>query len=275
VVDRAGHLPPTARAELIATLSRYADAARDLGATRIAFLGTEPLRGAANAGRVVAEVEAAIGAPLHALGPQEEARLTLVGVTGGMPLVADMLIADIGGGSTQLLLAERGRPIRTHGIRLGASRLTDALVAHDPPTVAEQACLRSEADEALASAPDSAPLVGVLVGGTGSNLAKVAGLDTAHRALTASKVAGLALAVASQPAEVAAASYGIRPERARVLPAGAALVTALLARYGLPGVLIREEGVREGAVLAIARAGIGWRDQIGSLAQGWESRQET
>jgi exopolyphosphatase/guanosine-5'-triphosphate,3'-diphosphate pyrophosphatase len=269
VVDRMGYLPAPTRAELVAALSRYAGSARELGASQIAFLGTEPLRVAANAARVVAEVEAATGVPLHVLGHQEEARLTLLGVTGGVPLEVDMLIADVGGGSTQLLLAERGRPVRAHGIRLGASRLTDALVSHDPPTAGELACLRSEADEAFAAAPDAAPLVGVLVGGTGSNLAKVAGPDALHRALSGSRIADLVLAVCAHPAERAAAQFGIRPERARVLPAGAALVAALLARYRLPGVLVREEGVREGAVLAIARAGIGWRDQVERLAHGW------
>jgi exopolyphosphatase / guanosine-5'-triphosphate,3'-diphosphate pyrophosphatase len=269
IVDRQGCLPAPARAQLLATLARYAASARELGAERLAFLGTEPLRVAANALRVVAEVEAATGVPLHVLGHQEEARLTLLGVTGGVPLEVDMLIADIGGGSTQLLLVSRGRPIRVHAIRLGASRLTDALVAHDPPTAAELACLRSEADEAFAGSPDADPQVGVLVGGSGSNLAKVAGPEAHNRAVTAVQVASLAVAFGAQPAADTAARFGIRPERARVLPAGAALVAALMARYQLPGVLVREEGIREGAVLAIARAGTGWRDQVERLAQGW------
>jgi exopolyphosphatase/guanosine-5'-triphosphate,3'-diphosphate pyrophosphatase len=269
VVDREGFLPAPTRASLVATLAGYARAARELGAERIAFLGTEPLRVAANAARVVAEVEAATGVPVHVLGPREEARLTLLGVTGGAPLEVDMLIADIGGGSTQVLLARRGRAIEVQAIRLGASRLTDLLVDHDPPTAAEQALLRAEADEAFAAAPDAAPRVGVLVGGTGSNLAKVAGPDARHRSLTAGQVAAIALAVSTHPAEQAASLYGIRPERARVLPAGAALVAAMLARYGLPGVLVREEGVREGAVLAMARMGSCWRDQLERLARGW------
>ena len=271
VVDRTGYIPGPVRAELVVTLSRYAASARELGASRIAFIGTEPLRVAANAATVVAEVEAATGVPLHVLGPQEEARLTLLGVTGGLPLEVSMLIADIGGGSTQLLLAERGATIRTHSIRLGASRLTDAIVAHDPPTVAELACLRSEADEAVATAPDAQPLVGVLVGGTGSNLPKVAGLDGGRRALTAGQVADLMLAVCARPAVETAAQFGIRPERARVLPAGATLVGAILARYRLPGMIIREEGVREGAALAIAHGGASWRDELGRLAQGWNA----
>ncbi|MCU0483376.1 MAG: hypothetical protein MUC54_03765 [Chloroflexi bacterium] len=269
VVDRAGYLPASTRAQLVATLAGYARTARELGAGRIAFLGTEPLRAAANAARVVAEVEAATGVPVHVLGPREEARLTLLGVTGGVPLEVDMLIADVGGGSTQLLLARQGRAIEVHAIRLGASRLTDALVDHDPPTAAELALLRVEADEAFAGAPDAAPRVGVLVGGTGSNLAKVAGPDARHRSLTAGQIVDLALAVSAHPAEPAASMFGIRPERARVLPAGAALVAAMLARYGLPGVLVREEGVREGAVLAMARAGSCWRDQLERLAHGW------
>lgn len=269
VVDRGGYLPAPARAELVATLARYADAARELGATEIVFLGTEPLRVAADAARVVAEVEAATGVPLHVLGHQEEARLTLLGVTGGAPLEVDMLIADVGGGSTELVLAGPAGNVRAHGLALGASRLTDAHVAHDPPTADELASLRIGAERALAAVPAGAPRVGVLVGGTGSNLAKVAGLDAPYRTLTADRIAELVEVVCAHPAEQAAARFGIRAARARVLPAGAAIVAALLVRYHLPGVLVREEGVREGAVLAVARAGRAWRDRLEQLAHGW------
>ena len=269
VVDREGFLPAAARAGLVATLGRYADAARELGALEIAFIGTEPMRIAADAARIVAEVEGATGVPLHVLGHEEEGRLSLLGVTAGAPLEVELLVADIGGGSTELVFAGPAGPVRTHGLSLGAARLTELLVSHDPPTPGELDTLRREADRVLAAAPDGAPRIGVLVGGTGSNLAKVAGPDAPRRALTGDVLAALVAAVCDAPAEEVAARLGIRSTRARVLPAGAAIVAALAARYRLPGLLVRDEGIREGAVLALARAGRGWRDRLDRLAHGW------
>jgi exopolyphosphatase/pppGpp-phosphohydrolase len=68
----------------------------------------------------------------------------------------------------------------------------------------------------------------------------------------------------------AAARHLIRPERARILPAGAIIVDAILERYGIDRLRVSEEGMREGAVLAAARAGATWRDQLPALVRGWE-----
>src|SRR6185312_11294649 len=62
-VDDRAHLGPDARSQLADVLGRYASTARDLGASRITLLGTEPLRRAADGARIVAEVERRAGVP--------------------------------------------------------------------------------------------------------------------------------------------------------------------------------------------------------------------
>jgi exopolyphosphatase/pppGpp-phosphohydrolase len=75
--------------------------------------------------------------------------------------------------------------------------------------------------------------------------------------------------LATETAEEAAAHHGTSVKRARMLPAGAAILEALLERYDLDELIVSDAGVREGAILAVAHAGAAWRDQLPWLAHGW------
>ena len=81
-----GLLGPDARAELATAVAGYVATARDHGASRITVIGTEPIRRAADAPAIVAEVGRVAGVPLHVLTHEEEAYLTVIGVTEGRPL---------------------------------------------------------------------------------------------------------------------------------------------------------------------------------------------
>src|SRR4029077_3261038 len=117
----------------VAALVRYADTARRLGATDVTFIGTEPIRRAVDAPSIVFEVGAATGAPLHVVTHEEEAYLTLLGVTEGRPVTHELLVVDVGGGSTEFCMVGAGGSPSASGLRLGSSRLTDEHVTHDPP----------------------------------------------------------------------------------------------------------------------------------------------
>src|SRR3954468_20106373 len=82
-VDLEGRLGPVRRAELLAVLARYVETSRQLGAADVTLLGTEPMRRAADADRIVDEVLRTASETLHILSHEEEAFLTLIGVTGG------------------------------------------------------------------------------------------------------------------------------------------------------------------------------------------------
>ena len=269
VVDATGLILADARGPLIATLVTYAAAARGLGAERIAFVGTEPLRRAADARAVVVAVEGATGVPLHVVDHREEGLLTLLGATSGRAVQAELLLVDIGGGSTQIVLAGPSRRARATGLRVGGARLTEAHVTHDPPTPGEIAALRAAASAALRAAPDAAPAEIVIVGGTASNLLKIVPGALHDRYLTPERLAEAFETLCAASAADVAARFAIRPQRARILAAGAALLEAILARYGVRRATASEEGIREGTVLALGRAGAAWRDRLEALAHGW------
>jgi exopolyphosphatase/guanosine-5'-triphosphate,3'-diphosphate pyrophosphatase len=268
-VAEHGYLGRAARADLAATLERFAETARSLGATGITFLGTEPIRRAADSRYVVGDAEAIDGALLHVLSHEEEAYLTIIGVTEGQPVTHETLVVDVGGGSSEFCVVDPVHAPRAAGIRLGSAGLTDRYSTADPPTASDVAAMRDAASEAVKAAPAADPTEVVAVGGTASNLVKVLADAILDRTLTRERIAAIQALLATEPAAEAAARYAINPIRARILPAGAAIVDAILERYGVDEIRVSEAGLREGAILAAAHGGREWRDRLPELAHGW------
>jgi exopolyphosphatase/guanosine-5'-triphosphate,3'-diphosphate pyrophosphatase len=268
-VEAQGKLGKAGRRTLVDVLDGYATLARGSGAADITFVGTEPLRRLADASRIAYKVFRSSGVPLHVLSHEEEAFLVLIGVTEGRPVEHDLLVVDVGGGSSELVFVGREQRAIAAGLRLGATRLTRHLVTGDPLDHRELAALRAAARDALEGAPSFRPAEVVLVGGPASNLLKVVPDGLASRRLTPGDLEAAFRLVVTDPSDVIAARHGLRPARARILGAGAAIVEAIIARYGVTAVRVADGGIREGTVLAVAHAGTAWRDQLERLAHGW------
>ena len=267
--DERGVLGAAGREELVDTLAGYAWTARTHNAADITFIATEPLRRLADAARIVQEVDAGTGVPVHVLRHEEEALLTLLGVTAGAPVERDLLVVDIGGGSSELAYVGPDRRAEVVGIKLGAAALTRRHVASDPPTPREWAALRSAAADALDAAPAWVPADIVLVGGTSTNLARALDGPLPQPSFRRRDLHELDRRLASTPADQIAADHGVRPARAALLPAGAAIVRAVGDRFGVEELIVVDSGIREGALIAVARAGPAWRDRLEPLAHGW------
>jgi hypothetical protein len=255
---------------LVADLARYVAIAKGLGAATVTIVGTEPLRRADDAATAVHEVTRRIGVPLHVLGHDEEGLLTLLGVTGGLPIDGELLVVDIGGGSSELVSVTASGAIHATGLQVGSARLTRSLARSDPPSLADLEAMRVEVARIVATAPAGLPTDIVAVGGTSSNLLRLLPATTIDRALTRRRIAVALAMLTVERSREAAVRHGLRPERARVLPAGAIIVDALLEHYGADRLRVSEEGIREGAILAAAAAGASWRDRLRTLAAGWE-----
>jgi len=272
-VDQAARLGSTRRSELVATLVAYVETARSLGASRVTLIATEPVRRAADAARIVAEVEAATRVPLHVVSHEEEAYLTLIGVTSGWPVTAETVVVDIGGGSSEFCAVGPGGRARAAGLRIGSARLTNRFVRSDPPTAAEIDAMRVAAEDALQDAPDAAPAELVVVGGTASNVAKLASVEWPLTTLTPALIAEVIRITTATPAAQVAAPFGINPRRVPILPAGAVILEALMRRYAVERIRVSDAGVREGAILVADHAGRAWRDRLADLAHGWRAER--
>ena len=131
--------------------------------------------------------------------------------------------------------------------------------------------MRAAAADVLRAAPDVAPTELIAVGGTASNLVKMLPESIADRMLTRERIAAIQTILGTQPAAATAVRFAINPVRARLLPAGGAIVDALLERYGAHAIRVSEAGLREGVILAVDHGGPCWRDRLPDLAHGWRT----
>jgi exopolyphosphatase / guanosine-5'-triphosphate,3'-diphosphate pyrophosphatase len=268
-VDARAHLGSEAREQLTQVLVRYAGTAADLGASTTTFMGTEPLRRAADSARTVDDVSRATGLPLQVLSHEEEAYLTVVGVTGGWPVEHETLVVDIGGGSSEFCVVAPGGSPQAAGLAIGSNRLSAGYVTSDPVSREAVDAMRATADEILVGALPSDPADLIVVGGAATNLLKVTSAGVADSILSRARIAEALDMLLSEPAGASAARFGINPKRAPLLPAGAVIVDALMRRYDVDEVRVSDASLREGAILAADHAGQAWRDRLPELAHGW------
>ncbi len=261
-VDAVGELGPAKRAELVVALERHARMARRLGAESIVFVGTEPIRRAVDALRTIDEVEWATGIRIEVLDHETEGFLTFIGVTRGRPHGRDLAVVDVGGGSSELVVARAGDRPEAIGLPIGAARLTQAVGPGNPPSWADLVGMRAVARDRLAGAPRLGGLELLAVGGTASNLLKLSSGGEAAGRLARGDLERIIGRLVGRPSGLVARRFGVTRSRARLLPAGATILTALLDQVGLEALQVSHAGIREGLATALVHHGPDWRDGL-------------
>src|SRR5919206_155837 len=118
--------------------------AEELGAARTLLVATSAVRDAENGEAFLGEIEWSYGFDTELLSGDEEAAMTLRGVTVGRELDPGTLLLDVGGGSTELTL-----PDFRVSLDVGSVRLTERFLPSDPPTADELATCRAAVRAAL------------------------------------------------------------------------------------------------------------------------------
>ena len=223
-------------------MSRYAAIAHAMGAWPFEVLATAAVRDASNGAAFVRELEARMpAARIRVLSGAEEAALAAAGVLCGFP-GADGLLADIGGGSLELVRLDTGGVRHAATVRLGVIRLAERA---DNDLVRARAI--AEAD--LAALPWLAEAAGrdlFLVGGAWRAMARVhmqhvnypLGI-VHHYTIDADAARALATLI------LEGARRGPR-RRAEDLPYAATVLRRLLRLSGARRAVFSANGIREG-----------------------------
>jgi exopolyphosphatase/guanosine-5'-triphosphate,3'-diphosphate pyrophosphatase len=220
-------------------------------------VGTEALRRAANADDFLRPAAEILGVPVEVIDGGREAALTFRATAQSFPAPTRagwLAVVDIGGGSTEIILAQQGTVRFETSLPLGSVRLTEGFIPGDPPTAPELAAADREIATQLVAVPfPAAPVVLCGVAGTVTTLAAMAQNLASY---DATKVHGWTLtsvALELQRHRLANATQpqremmvGLDPRRADVILAGAMILQALLRRSGAPGVLVSDRGIRWG-----------------------------
>lgn len=136
-LDRTGRIADEALERAFAAIDEYAALIRahDVPRDRIRFCATSATRDASNAEEFVAGVRERLGVEPEVVTGAEEAALAFDGAVRHLrtPPARPVLVVDIGGGSTELILGE-DRPEQAHSMDIGSVRLHERHLHGDPPT---------------------------------------------------------------------------------------------------------------------------------------------
>jgi len=257
------------RRRSLTVLRRFADTARSFRAGEVASVATSAVREARNGKEFLDETARETGLALRVIDGREEARLTLLGVRHGLRLgLRRVLAIDIGGGSTEFVLA-RGEVIE--GIvstGLGVVKLTEQYLGSDPPTVGELRSVKEVVGARIdrlrgeLSRPEEAQLVG-----TAGTVTTLAAIDLALANYDRQKVQGhrLGLArvvelldrLAALPLRERRGVPGLESGRADIILAGAAILAVSMERLGYHELRVSDDGLREGILLDLIRREVG------------------
>ena len=262
-LDRTGRIADEALARAFAAIDEYAALIRehDVPRERVRFVATSATRDAANAEAFVSGVRERLGVEPEVVTGAEEAALAFGGAVRDLrvPAPAPVLVVDIGGGSTELILGGSG-PERAHSMDIGSVRLHERHLAGDPPTPEQVAACVADVDAHLDACPVDVAAAATVVGVAGTVTtvaAAVLDLPAYDRdALDQSVLAvpdvhaAVGRLVAMTHDERRALGF-MHPGRADVIDAGALILSAVLRRARVDTLVVSESDILDGIAWSI------------------------
>jgi exopolyphosphatase/guanosine-5'-triphosphate,3'-diphosphate pyrophosphatase len=254
----SGRLDPAAMDRALAALRRMTDVCRRRGATRIAAVATAAVREAKNGPEFVRRVRDEIGLPLQVITTEHEAQLSYRSVRHHFRLDnTKSIIADIGGGSLELVGAVDGLVELSRSLPYGAVRLTEQFLPGKRAQHRELSALRRHLAKRLTRQLPKRAWMGARIIGSGGTFTNLGRMAVARRGGDPSEpVHGLEVSVAevehllewlsTRTALQRRNVPGLNPERADIILAGLAVIASLLERLDAGSVTVSAYGLREG-----------------------------
>ncbi|MFT4048929.1 MAG: hypothetical protein QM648_03730 [Solirubrobacterales bacterium] len=232
-------------AEVVLAVEELLGYTASLACEQVSLVATHVVREAHNGHELEAKVNQATGRTLEVIDGHQEARWSFIGAVGGLArLRGTTVVVDAGGGSTEISWCNPGQQPVTASFAIGSATLATQFIAADPPLPEEITRAREYADRTFDELdfPDHCALA-LAVGGGASTARQLTGgvLDQAG-------IARVLALTTSMPSAELSEKFDIAANRARLLPAGLAILEAVVERLGI-GLEVGRGGLREGVLL--------------------------
>ncbi|MBI3610115.1 MAG: Ppx/GppA family phosphatase [Nitrospirae bacterium] len=267
-IVHTGRLSPAAMNRTLQALKEFRAEVADFSADRIVGVATSAVREAANREPFLSRVKEEIGLSVEVISGEEEARRTLRGVRYGLGGEdrghRDLVVIDIGGGSTEWMLVAEGRIREMRTVPTGVVKLTDRYPVAGPLTAADQRRLIAEIEELFRPVVESAAQVlrgspGGCFVGTAGTVTTLAALELAMTSYDPSRVQNMRLSldrVKSWHQKLVGMTLierrrlaGLERGREDLIVAGAALLLTAMRMIGANEVVVSDYGLREGVLI--------------------------
>jgi exopolyphosphatase/guanosine-5'-triphosphate,3'-diphosphate pyrophosphatase len=254
-LTRAGALSEAAMRRALRALRRMGEIVRGRGVRRVAVVATSAIRNATNRRRFVERVRRETGLRVRVISGAEEGRLAFRSAAlsfdlGNVPCA----VADVGGGSTELVLALGSHIQEVHSLPLGAVALTEEHLASDPVRPRELRALRRAIRRRLREAgieADPRPQFLIASGGTASAVAQMMmarerldGRAVQGFEMTQADLLHLREALLRRTLRERRRMEGLSPDRADIIIAGVAILYEIMDRLKVNVLRISARGIR-------------------------------
>lgn len=253
-LDDDGNLDETTMQRALACLSRFAPYLADIEPGDLRVVGTNALRDAANSQTLIERAEALLGSRIEIIAGREEARLIYLGAAHALAEEGRRLIVDIGGGSTEFIIGERFEPLALESLRMGCVTFTQRFLADGELSGKRMRKMELAALSELANIRRPYQRLGWddPVGSSGTIKAAAAVLhaagDTPEGVITRDGLLALRERLIKCKRLDRVSMEGLKPDRARVFPAGVAVLCAIFEAFDLACMRYSDGALREGVL---------------------------
>ena len=264
-----GSISKEATDNLCRILRRYRISVEQHHAMGARAVATSAVRDASNQEEFLRRASEAAGMPVETISGIEESRLIHAGVQSVWPHPEErLLIIDIGGGSTEAIIAENGRMMAAVSRPLGAVRLKEMFLEQDPPAEDALDRLHGFIDEKIAAMlkrTGKGPFDRVIATSAtaAAVISAINGIDRRTREAvdrkraTTAQVERLAAELSIQKLALRRKRQGIGSRRAEIIVGGAAVLARTLRAFGARSVYYSIAGVRDGIIADLAARRVG------------------
>jgi exopolyphosphatase/guanosine-5'-triphosphate,3'-diphosphate pyrophosphatase len=256
----SGMLTEQAVERTITIVGNFLEKARALSAQKLLAAATSAVREASNRELLLERLEQTTGLRARVLSGQEEALWTM----GGMQCVwekppEEWLAVDIGGGSTEFILARGSRALEVRSVPLGMVKLTEEFLKGDPPSEKEMGRCRDSVRKSLQEALGDLGLhqmPQLAVAGTAGTITTLAALEKGMKYYDGEAIHGTRLErytvrrwlsrLSSMEARDRRSLPGMEPGREDVIVAGVLIVEEFLNMVGVEAMVVSDHGLLEG-----------------------------
>jgi exopolyphosphatase/guanosine-5'-triphosphate,3'-diphosphate pyrophosphatase len=241
-------------------LGRFSEILKYYGVKSLRAVATSAVRDAVNGREFIESIQRQTGITLTVIDGEQEGALTLAGVTAGLDRQYDnMMVFDVGGGSTEYTLAHTGIANFIKSLPLGVVRLTEG------KTGPEEMSLKIDKEldlliDAISTSGNAVPTgETILVGtaGTATTLAainmKMASYDyrrVNNSLLTLDEIRGIYLMLLPLSLEERIAIPGLEKGREDLIIAGTLITLHTMERFGFTSLKVSDYGLLEGLIVS-------------------------
>lgn len=270
-VNENGEISSDKMQTAVDAVRKYQELAKQSRAEQILALATEALREASNKQDFLDTIKRETGVEVQLISGYAEATLDYYGATNSPDTPSGAGVLDVGGGSTEIVIAKNGEIRWLTSFPIGSGSIHDRFLHSDPATYQEMQAARSYLTNYVQRLHISETPPGLIVtGSSASSLLKLAHhafkLDEHAHRLTYHDLSACQGLLNALPAEEIAQRFEQKLERARILAAGSLLMQVAMEYLHINEIHVSSHGVREGALLACTRYGDAWLEEVNRIA---------